>query len=1234
MTRIALVLLRNTRKSWPPDRAWTGGLVRFLAPRPLAVVLLIFVLGAVAAFAQTDRGTITGSVTDSQGAVIPNAKVAVVNNETGAPYDTVTTPTGNYTLAQLPAGSYALTVDVTGFKKYEQKNVVVQSAQTERIDISMQVGSSSETVTVSAEAPLLKTENAEQSSNITAERMNELPLNFAGLGTGNVRDPYVFINLVPGSQFTANGTSFYLRVNGAPANSETIRVEGQEADNTLQPGSPHQTQVSVEALQEVSVQSSNFSAEYGQVSGGMFNFTARGGTNQFHGSLYDYFTNADLNAGISFTNNGNGQHLRPNTNKNDFGGSVGGPVRIPKLYNGKNKTFFFFNWESYIQRQTVVAGLSTVPTVAMRNGDFSSIFTSQTITVTDPTGKAVQFPANTIFDPMSQTTVNGQGVRTPFPNNVIPTSRISPIALKIQALLPMPQTSGNINNWNEVYANPRTQWIPSVKVDHTFSEKFKMSFFWSYYNDNHFSGQDGLTGAITATRMIPIRSATTRLSGDYTISPTLLVHLGAGWVLYHNPDAGTPAALGFDAPGMLGLVGGLIDQYGVTGFPRIGGLGSSYGGMSLGFGPTNNGYYRTDKPTGVASLTWVHDRHIYKAGFEWRKDIYTNLAEGGAVGAFNFSGNETSQPYVNGQSLAGGALGFGYASFLLGLVDNASVSSPQDPQYRKVSVGLFVQDNWKVTRKLTFDYGVRWDWQQALHEIHGTESMFGPTIPNPSAGGLLGGTVYAGTGAGRCGCDFTPPYWYAIGPRVGMAYQIDPKTVVRAGWGFTYGTTAADNFIGNNTIIGLGTNTYSVASQSFAQPGTTLAQGLVYNAASLYALNPVPGLKPTPGQLDAPPSMLDPNGARPPRINQWNLSLQRSINADLVVEAAYVGNRGVWEQANVLDNFNAITTARLEAFGLNPNNAANISLLSKTFSSGLPQQAGFQIPYPGFPMGQTLEQALRPFPQFSSSLTPTWAPLGNSWYDALQVKATQRLWHGLSASIAFSWQKELDLGATVQDGSGGAINDAFNRYVNKDISSFSQPLVFVPAFNYELPKLGSSKWERAIIGGWTVGGILRYSSGLPIEVPTANNALGSVFEQGTFVDRVPGVPLFLKNPNCHCIDPNADFVLNPAAWTQPPAGQFGTAAAYYNDYRWQRQPSETASLGRIFRIREKMSLQIRAEFFNIFNRTFLNTPSSGNAQAVQVRNSAGAPTSGFGYISSGSVASANRTGQLVGRITW
>ncbi|HEV3200720.1 MAG TPA: TonB-dependent receptor [Bryobacteraceae bacterium] len=1194
---------------------------------PLRCFSFFLLLAGAAAFAQSDRGTITGTVSDPQNAMVPQARVSVRNADTAAEYQTITTATGDYTISQLPAGNYQLSVAVPGFKNFVQHGIVVQAAQSERINVTLQVGSNSETVSVTAEATLLKTENAEQAANITADRMNALPLNFAGLGTGNVRDPYVFMNLTPGAAFTVSGITFFVRVNGAPANSETIRVDGQEADNTIQPGSPHQTQTSVEAMQEVSVQTSNFAAEYGQVSGGMFNFTMRSGTNQYHGSLYDYFTNEDLNAGIPFTNSGNGHLLRPPTHKNDFGGSAGGPLRIPRLYNGHDKTFFFFNWESYIQRQTVVAGLQTVPTVAMQGGDFSSVLTGQNL-ATDPLGRTIA--ANVVYDPATNTPVNGQTVRNPFPGNIIPMSRMDPVALKLQALLPQPQTSGNTNNFNQVYANPRTQWIPSIKVDHSFGEKLKASFFWSWYNDNHYSGQDGLSAPLTATRYIPIRSQTYRLSTDYSLTPTLLIHVGVGELLYHNPDKGLDTVVSFDAPGKLGLVGGLTNQTGATGFPRITGLGSSFGGLSLSLGPTNNSYYRTDKPTGVLSATLVRRAHTFKAGAEYKKDIYTNFGFNSGFGNFGFSAAQTGLPSTNGQNLSGGGVGFGYASFLLGLVNSASVANAQDPQMRKQSWGLYVQDNWKVTRKLTLDYGLRWDWQQAPHEIHDLRSMFAPSVPNPSAGGLPGATVYEGPGAGRCNCQFMHPYLYAIGPRLGMAYQITPKTVIRAGWGLTYGTTAAWNFVGNNPIIGLGSNTYSVGAPSFDEPATTLSNGLHYSLASLYAVSLDPGIKPSAGQLDAPPALIDPNGARPPRINQWNVSLQREVTKDLVVEAAYVGNRGVWETANALDNLNALTPQRLAAYGLDPNLTADRTLLTSTFASGVPQSHGFKLPYTGFPTGQTLQQALRPFPQFSSSLTPQYAPIGNSWYDALQVKATKRFSHGLSGSIAFTWQKELDLGSTVQDGTGGSINDAFNRRVNKDISSFSQPFVFVPAFNYEIPGAGSSKLLAAVTKGWQIGGILRYSSGLPIAVPGAQNNLNSVFFQSTFVNRVAGQPLFTKDPNCHCIDPNKDFVLNAAAWSQPAAGQWGTAAAFYNDYRWARRPDEQASLGRIFRFRERMYFQIRAEFFNVFNRTFLNNPTSGNSLALPVTNK-GVPTSGFGYINSGSVAVSSRTGQLVAR---
>lgn len=1193
----------------------------------LALCLLALTCSA---FAQSDRGTLTGTVSDPQGAVVPNAEVKARNAATAAEYVTVATGTGNYTLPQLPAGTYDLTVTAVGFKVYEQKGVTIQSAQSERVDFVLQVGAATERVTVTAEATLLKTENAEQSSNITAERMNQLPLNFAGLGTGNVRNPYVFMNLTPGAAFTATGNTFYVRVNGAPANSETIRVEGMEADNTLQPGSPHQTQVSVEAMQEVSVQTSNFAAEYGQVSGGLFNFTMRSGTNQYHGSLYDYFTNEDLNAGIPFTDSGHGHLLRPPTHKNDFGGSVGGPVRIPKVYDGRNKTFFFFNWESYIQRTTTVGGIFTVPTDAMRKGDFSSILTNRTL-ATDPLGRAIQ--ENVIYDPMTEQTVSGRIVRDPFPGNTIPANRMDPVALKVQSFIPAPQTGGNTNNWTQVYASPRTQWIPSLKVDHNFSDKLKASFFWSYYNDNHYSGQDGYNPPMTATRYIPIRSQTYRIAFDQSVTPTLLLHYGLGEVFYHNPDTGVNDVLGFDAPAQLGLVGGLPNSTGKTGFPRINGLSSSFGGLSLSLGPTNNGYYRTDKPGGVVSATWVHNTHTYKAGAEYRKDIYSNLAFSGSFGTWNFSSAQTGLPSTNGQNLSGGGVGFPYASFLLGQVSSASVSSGQFPQMRKQSWGLFVQDNWKITHRLTLDYGLRWDWQEPPYEIHDLLSMFSPTTPNPSAGGLPGGTAYSGYGPGRCNCRFMHPYMYAFGPRIGVAYQLTSKTVIRAGWGMTYGSTPAWNFIGNTVQLGLGVNTYSLTSPAFDEPAVQFSAGLHYDLASLYRLNLNPGLRPDPGQLNAPNAMIDPQGGRPPRINQWNVSLQRSITSNLLAEAAYVGNRGVWETAPALVPMNVLTSQRLAAFGIDPNSATDRALLSSTFASGQPQARGFSVPYAGFPTTSTLEQALRPFPQFSSSLTPMYSPVGNSWYDALQVKLTKRTSHGLTGSLAFTWQKELDLGATIQDGTGGAINDALNRSVNKDLSSFSQPFVLVPTINYEFPGVGP-KFLRAITGGWEIGAILRYASGLPIQVPTAQNNLNSVFFQGTFVNRIPGVPLFTKDPNCHCIDPNKDFVLNPAAWSQPAAGQWGTAAAFYNDYRWQRRYDEQASLGRIFHIKERVALQVRAEFFNVLNRMYLNGPSSGNSLAAQVRSNQGVATSGFGYVNPGSTAVSPRTGQLVARIQW
>jgi hypothetical protein len=512
------------------------------------------------------------------------------------------------------------------------------------------------------------------------------------------------------------------------------------------------------------------------------------------------------------------------------------------------------------------------------------------------------------------------------------------------------------------------------------------------------------------------------------------------------------------------------------------------------------------------------------------------------------------------------------------------------------------------------------------HEIWNRNSMFGPTIPNPSAGGLRGGMIYEGYGKGRCDCKFIPAYPYAIGPRLGAAYQLTPKTVLRGGWGVVYGNLATYQYFTNSAILGVGIDQLSFTAPAFGEPGVTLRNGLIYNPSDLYRVTLDPGARPTAGQVNSPNYYLDPNAGRPGRIQQWNLNLQREVMKDLVVEAAYVGNRGVWlTGATGLVSMNAISDQRLAAFGLNRNNPADQQLLTSRIDSPLAISRGFKPPYAGFPAGQTVAQSLRPFPQFSSGLSPMWAPLGNNWYDSLQVKATKRYSRGLDFTAAFTWAKE--------EVTGQGVNDVFNRDNQKSLASTSQPFLFVVAFNYELPKVTENRIVRNIVGGWTWGGLFRYTSGTPIPVPSSQANLNALVFQSTRMNRVPGEPLFLKDLNCHCIDPNKDFFLNPKAWSDVPQGQWGYSAPYYNDYRYARVPSEQLSLGRMFRLKERYRFQVRAEFFNVFNRVVMPTPSAGNPLQTPSRNSAFVPTAGFGRIDASSV-SGQRNGQIVARVEW
>jgi hypothetical protein len=1211
--------MRSRDRKLPPTKLTKG--VKVMRTSEAAVC---FFLLASAALAQSDRGTITGTIADPAGAVLASAPIEARNVETGAVYQAGTSATGNYNLAQLPTGTYELSVTVTGFKRFVRQNIVLPVAQTLRIDIALEVGVTSDSVTVADAAPLLKTESGELSHNVTTASMNNLPVLGIGSGAGvaGIRNPYAAIQLLPGSDLRPDNS---IRINGLPGNSQNLRIDGQDATSGLI-RTQSQTQPSVDAIQEVAIQTSNFAAEFGQVGGGFFNVTMKTGTNQFHGSAYEYFVNEALNAGQPFTNNGKGGLLRPRQRRNDYGFTLGGPVFIPKAYNGHDKTFFFFNFEQY--RETLIINNIpiTVPTAAYRNGNFSQALTGRSLG-TDQIGRSIL--ENTVYDPRTDRVVNGFRIRDPFPGNTIPATQIDPVAAKIQALIPQPTTSGLINNFLPTYANPRLTYIPSVKIDHSISAKSKVSGYWS----RTYTFSPNANGFPFPISSVPQSTTahTIRISFDQTLTPTLLLHLGAG-LLYNvlNQTVGD-----YDPVQQLGLKGTNVNL-----FPSIQGLLGAQGGLSQNLGPGTEARISNTQPTQVASITWVRNNHTYKAGGEGRFEGYPAFNNTYANAWIIFTATESGLPSLNGVSLPGGTVGFPYASFMLGGVDNGFIGVPTKTRIGSHAFSWFVQDTWKVTRKLTLDYGLRWDFESYLQAEHGLMPDFSPSTPNPSVGGRLGAVIFEGYGPGRCNCAIAHNYPLAFGPRVGVAYQITPKTVLRVGGGVSYSKPD------DNALLSYSTGNQQIYSAPvYGDPAYNLRDGLPYK---IVFPNFDPGQIPAPGTISTPQVTFDRNSGRPPRIIQWSLGLQRELARNLLVEATYVGNRGVWWKTAFMINPNLIDPRALASVGLSLNNPADLQLLSSPLNSAVAAQRGFSNPpYPGFPIGAAVNQALRPFPQFGNMTKVSYAPLGNTWYDAMQAKATNRFSHGLDFGSSFTWSKQLQIGTEEDWSSGGPVlpptNDILNRNQNKYLSGFDQPFLLVVSGNYTTPGV---KWNKAlswVARDWQLGAVLRYGSGLPIMSPIATNGLRELlFRQtgptstngGTFFNRVPGQPLFLQDLNCHCFDPNKTFVLNPAAWTNPAPGQWGTAAGYYTDYRYQRRPFENMSLARLFRIKEKVAVQIRAEFTNIFNRTEMNNPTSVNALATQARNAVGQATAGFGFINNGTTFSAPRQGTLVARFTF
>ena len=1212
------------------------------------IAIFAFLLCAAGAFAQSSRAIITGIVMDPAGAVVGKAAIVAENAATKIKYQASSTAAGNYAFPELPSGKYILSASATGFQPFTSEPVLASTAHTTRLNITLEAQEKSQTEEAveeeeeeyeeeeeeeegPPEPELPKLESSQVMHGITREEVKSLPLfGFPAL-EGRIRNPLYVANLTPGSLMT---NLEFLRFNGAPSNTESIRIDGQDANNGLMLSQTVLNQAGVDAVEEFSIQTQNYSAEYGQAGGGIINIATRSGSNAYGGSLYGYGAHEALNASQPYT------HSRPQIRRYDYGATLGGPLSIPGILKGSGKTYIFLNFEQF--RQTnVIDKIFTVPTLAFRQGDFRRALTGRKLG-TDVLGRSIM--ENTIYNPDSERIVNGQRVRDPFGSNVIPRARLDPVALKIQDLIPRPTDTNNnhvTDNYTFPWKSPRLDSLGSVKLDHSLGNG-KLSF---YYGINRGTasqsldqGGDGFTTAVTSGRPTDFTAHTYRLNYDRAMSSTRVLHVGLG---YQGSSWKMGSGFGeFNQSDSLGLTGSQLNY-----FPYITGLLSAMGGMKD-MGMNMQGEAKMVKPSANASMTWVRGNHIYKFGAELRIEGYPSTVQYPAYGSLTFSSDQTGLPSTLGMNLDGGVVGFPYASFLLGLVNYADIGVVSSPRLGKHSFAIYLQDSWKVSHRMTLEYGLRYDYQTYLKDDLGRIASFSPTALNPAADNLPGAMIFEGSGPGRCNCDFAKVYPYAIGPRVGLAYQLTTRMALRAGWGIFYGQTPTDN--GATLKSGSANPVYSTVYES---AGMRLTDGF-----------PSPSSWPNrdPGQLligsGVSPVAVHPDAGRPPRQIQWSVGGQALVKGNVTVDVTYVGSRGSRWESNGLYNLNALTYDRLDSLGLHIGNkdetdtsnaaqeAANRLLLRSPLNSPLARQRGFSTPpYAAFPLTQTVAQSLRPFPQYGD-IMPLWAPLGKTWYDALQIRVTRQFANGFALNSGFSYQREHAAG-NENVGSGTSlevINDATikgdkaNEAANRHVSALSRPysMYFAPTFTF--PKFRRQKLLTKFLSDWTLTAVLQYASGLPIRAPIANGNLYSLLFQNTFANRKQGATLIPKDLNGNDLDPRSEFALNPDAWVDPEDGQFSSGNAYYNDYRFKRRPIEQVSLSRNFKISDKVRLNVRAEFQNVFNRRDMVDPSYLNAKATQVRgddgNETNVPKSGFGYVNFKNYVSNPRNGQVIIRL--
>ncbi len=1107
--------------------------IHFIMRRCWALPLL-WLLTPVLALTQSVHGTLTGTVSDATGAVIVGAKVSIVNSETSAVYSTTTTSVGVYRFDDIALGTYTVTVNSPGFKVSVIRNVLVQIETVAAVNVTLQPGAASAQVTVTSEGPTLETQSSEVGGVIDTKQIVDLPLALGGVGALRAAEAFVFLQPATTGPGTANSNNgiWLQKVAGGQNFGDDTLIDGISQQRSENGSSFDEEAPSVEALQEFKVITSLPEAEYGRTTGGIKSFVTKNGTNEFHGTGFELYKDQALDANNWFNNGwkafyctGNNDtaacrapYATPTDHKNDYGGSLGGPIRIPKLYNGRDKSFFFFAWEQ-IHYATGGAVTSTVPTVAERGGDFSDRL-SATASGTNPCDGSPIY-GDEIFDPATTKTITLPGggtteCRTAFSQDTIPTGRFSSVANALLPYYPQPTNNNVYSNYVQHSGAPITDTTYTLRIDHNFNEQAKM---WGAYstreNDLYTGGLPNLPSPVSSSGWW--QNFTThffRVGLDYTITPNLLDYVIFGTDRSNSQNYSQAVVVGKDWSSLLGY--GNIP--GSKNFPQF---WTSNSVVMLGDDSHND-----DNVDSTFQLTdavvWTHGRHSFKFGGDLRMQQYSPI-----------NGNSPWLTLSPGQTA--GALGQGggdgLASLLLGEVQQAGQQVYLRTQrWTTWYTAFFAQDDFRVTPTLTLNLGLRYDVDVPRKEAHNDTSNFSPTATDPEYG--IPGALIFGSNCIYCNARWANTWRKDWGPRVGFAWSpafLHQKTVIRGGAGILYAPLVYDDY-GNDMTTGYSVYPAPNSANGF-DPEFQMDNGFP-------AFTPPPDLD--PGFYNGDPvsgSYIVPSAGRPATVYNWNLQIQHQLAQDLVLTVGYIGNHATDLESNLL----------------NPNNMpiADFSMGDALYQPFLNNTEGVALPFNGFLQNwggnPELQSALRPFPQYDYiDQGCCLENVGMSSFNALIVSVTRRYHQGLNLQGSYTYAKTFtDADSALPNSGVGVSQDSDTDDLHKEKAISAQDLRHTLVFSglYELP-FGRGKrflnhgFASSILGGWEVGTVERMQSGQPLSfgcasgIPGFENCIRFSTYQGTSLKSAvykrgaKHINPFFNTTANGAIDPNTNTMFN------------------------------------------------------------------------------------------------------------